>query len=102
MVRVPTNRPPTHPGEMLLEEFLNPMKISQKDLADYIHVSYQRVNEIVNGHRGITPSTALRLAKFFNMSADFWMNVQLRWDLYFAQEEENSVLETIQPYSMVG
>jgi addiction module HigA family antidote len=84
---------------MLLEEFLNPMGISQRDLADNIHVPYQRVNEIINGHRGITPSTALRLAKFFDMSADFWMNLQLRWDLYFAQQDENKVLATIQPYS---
>lgn len=99
MVRIPTNRIPTHPGEMLLEEFLNPMGITQRDLADNIHVPYQRVNDIVNGRRGITPSTALRLAKFFNMSADFWMIVQLRWDLYFAQQEENKVLETIHPYS---
>ena len=99
MVRVPTNRIPTHPGEMLLEEFLAPMGITQKDLADNIEVPYQRINEIVNGRRGITPSTALRLAKFFDMSADFWMNLQLRWDLYFAQQAENKVLERIQPYS---
>jgi antitoxin HigA-1 len=99
MVRVPTNRIPTHPGEMLLEEFLTPMGITQKDLADNIEVPYQRINEIVNGRRGITPSTALRLAKFFDMSADFWMNLQLRWDLYFAQQTENKVLERIQPYS---
>ncbi|MCL4861300.1 MAG: HigA family addiction module antidote protein [Caldilineaceae bacterium] len=99
MVRVPTHRPPTHPGEMLLEEFLNPMGITQKELADHIRVPYQRINEIVNGRRGITPSTALRLAKFFNMSADFWMNLQLRWDLYFAQQDESNVLESIQPYS---
>jgi len=101
MVRVPTNRTPTHPGEMLLEEFLNPMCITQRALADNIHVPYQRVNDIVNGRRGITPSTALRLAKFFNMSADFWMNLQLRWDLYFAEQNENKVLETIHPYSTV-
>jgi addiction module HigA family antidote len=102
MVRVPTHRPPTHPGEMLLEEFLDPMGITQKELADNILVPYQRVNEIINGRRGITPSTALRLAKFFNMSADFWMNLQLRWDLYFAQQDENNVLESIQPYSAVS
>ena len=102
MVRVPTHRPPTHPGEMLLEEFLNPMGITQKELADNILVPYQRVNEIINGRRGITPSTALRLAKFFNMSADFWMNLQLRWDLYFAQQDEHNVLESIQPYSAVA
>lgn len=99
MVRVPTKRIPTHPGEMLLEEFLTPMGITQKDLADNIEVPYQRINEIVNGRRGITSSTALRLAKFFDMSADFWMNLQLRWDLYFAQQAENKVLERIQPYS---
>jgi len=99
MVRVPTSRIPTHPGEMLLEEFLSPMGISQRDLADNIHVPYQRINEIVNGRRGITPSTALRLAKFFDMSADFWMNLQLRWDLYFAQQDESNVLKTIHPYS---
>ena len=78
MIRIPTKRTPTHPGEMLLEEFLIPMEISQRALADAILVPYQRINEIVNGHRGITPSTALRLAKFFNTSPDFWMNVQLR------------------------
>ena len=99
MVRIPTNRTPTHPGEMLLEEFLNPMGITQRDLADNIHVPYQRINEIVNGRRGITPSTALRLAKFFGMSADFWMNLQLRWDLYFARQNEKRVLETIHPHS---
>lgn len=100
MVRVPTHRPPTHPGEMLLEEFLNPMGITQKELADNILVPYQRINEIVDRRRGITSSTALRLAKFFNMSADFWMNLQLRWELYSAQQNESDVLETIQPYSM--
>jgi antitoxin HigA-1 len=97
MVRIPTHRTPTHPGEMLLEEFLNPMGLTQRELADAIHVPYQRINDIVNGRRGITPSTALRLAKFFNISADFWMNVQLRWDMYFAQQDEITVLETIQP-----
>ncbi|HUN23979.1 MAG TPA: HigA family addiction module antitoxin [Anaerolineales bacterium] len=99
MVRVPTNRIPTHPGEMLLEEFLTPMGITQKNLANSIEVPYQRINEIINGRRGITPSTALRLAKFFDMSPDFWMNLQLRWDLYLAQQDENKVLQRIQPYS---
>ena len=102
MVRVPTSRTPTHPGEMLLEEFLNPMGLTQRELADNIRVPYQRVNDLVNGRRGITPGTALRLAKFFNMSADFWMNLQLRWDLYFAQQDESNVLETIHPFSASG
>ena len=99
MVRIPTHRAPTHPGEMLLEEFLNPMGLTQRELASAIHVPYQRINDIINGRRGITPSTALRLAKYFNMSADFWMNVQLRWDMYFAQQDEVTVLETIRPLS---
>src|SRR5689334_23332979 len=97
MVRIPTHRSPTHPGEMLLEEFLNPMGLTQRQLADAIHVPYQRINDIVNGRRSVTPSTALRLAKFFNMSPEFWMNLQLRWDMYFAQQEENAILKKIAP-----
>ncbi len=102
MVRIPTNRVPTHPGEMLLEEFLKPMGLSQRDLADSIHVSYQRINEIVNGRRGVTPGTALRLARYFGTSAGFWMNLQLRWDLYHAQKSEAGSLATIKPYQMVS
>lgn len=100
MIRIPTSRTPTHPGEMLLEEFLNPMNITQRDLADAILVPYQRVNDIVNGRRGITPSTALRLAKYFGTSADFWMNIQLRWDLYFAQKEETDQIRKIHPLAL--
>ncbi|MCX5752269.1 MAG: HigA family addiction module antitoxin [Candidatus Krumholzibacteria bacterium] len=95
MVRVPTHREPTHPGEMLLEEFLIPMAVTQRDLADAIRVPYQRVNELVNKRRGITPSTALRLAKYFGTSPDFWMNIQLRWDLYRARETEQKELKLI-------
>ena len=101
MVRIPTNRPPTHPGEMLLEEFLNPMSLTQRELAEAIHVPYQRINDIVNGRRGITPSTALRLGKYFNISADFWMNLQIRRDMYFAQQDETPVLKTIEPLRSV-
>lgn len=97
MVRIPTNREPTHPGEMLLEEFLTPMGLTQRDLADAIHVPYQRVNELVNGRRGITPSTALRLAKFFGNTEGFWMNLQLRWDLYRAKRSEAGELAKIEP-----
>jgi addiction module HigA family antidote len=99
MIRVPTHRVPTHPGEMLLEEFLGPMGLTQRDLAEAIHVPYQRVNELVNGRRGVTPSTALRLAKYFDVSADFWMNLQLRWDLYRAQQTEAKDLERIERYT---
>ncbi len=68
MIRIPTHRTPTHPGEMLLEEFLKPMGLTQKYIANAINVPYQRINEIINGRRGITPSTALRLAKVFGVS----------------------------------
>lgn len=95
MVCIPTHRAPTRPGEMLQEEFLIPMNISQRALADAIQVPYQRINEIVNGKRGITPSTALRLAKFFGMTPDFWMNLQLRWDLYWTLQAEHPVLDSI-------
>ena len=98
MVNIPTNRMPTHPGEMLVEEFLKPMDITQRDLADAIHVPYQRINELVNQKRGVTPSTALRLARFFGMSADFWLNLQMRWDLYKAKESEKQDIENIQDF----
>ena len=101
MIRVPTNRTPTHPGDLLLEEFLKPMGLTQRELAEGIHVPYQRVNDIINGRRGITPSTALRLAKYFGMTADFWMNLQLRWDLYFARQDEIAILDTINTYHAV-
>jgi addiction module HigA family antidote len=101
MVRIPTDREPTHPGEMLLEEFLAPMQISQRELADAIHVPYQRVNELVNKKRGITPATALRLGKFFGVSADFWLSLQVRWDLYRAALVEKKELATIKDFRHV-
>ena len=97
MIRVPTHRSPTHPGEMLLEEFLSPMGITQRELSNAIHVPFQRVNEIVNRRRGVTPSTALRLGKYFHTSPAFWMNLQLRWDLYHAQRSELDELKRIRP-----
>jgi addiction module HigA family antidote len=102
MVRIPTNREPTHPGEMLKEEFLMPMEITQRELADGINVPYQRINELINGKRGVTPSTALRLAKYFGTTPGFWMNLQLRWDLYRAQRVEAQQLEKIEPYSIAS
>lgn len=81
-MRLPTHRPPTPPGEMLLEEFLKPHGMTQRDLAARLHVSYPRINEIINGRRGITPDTALRLAKLFSTTPEFWLNGQLAADLY--------------------
>ena len=73
------------------------LNILKRKLANAIHVPYQRVNEIINKRRGITPITALRLAKFFCMSEDFWMNLQLRWDLYRTKKNEACKLKTIRP-----
>jgi antitoxin HigA-1 len=84
MVRIPTSGPPTHPGEMLREEFLKPMKLSQVELARRMDVSFPRVNELVRGKRGVTPDTALRLERLLGMEAQFWLNLQLAWDLYQA------------------
>jgi addiction module HigA family antidote len=81
---LPEHRPPTHPGVMLLEEFLRPLGLTQTELAERIRVSYPRVNEIVNGKRGITPDTALRLAKLFGTTPEFWLNGQRNWDLWHA------------------
>ena len=100
MVKIPTYREPTHPGEMLLEEFLIPMGMTQSELARNIHVPYQRINEIVNKRRGVTPSTALRLAKLFGMSEDFWLSLQLRWDLYRVKQAEAGELKIIKPLIM--
>lgn len=84
MRKLPTGRPPTHPGEMLLEEFLKPMNISQTDFAERIGVSYPRLNELIHAKRGVTPDTALRLAHVLGMSADFWLGLQMDWDLWHA------------------
>ncbi|MEY4517818.1 MAG: hypothetical protein RLZZ499_417 [Cyanobacteriota bacterium] len=100
MVNIPTNRPPTSPGEMLREEFLEPMGLTQRQLADAIGVSYQRVNELINGKRGITTSTALRLAKYFNTSPDFWLNMQRATDIYQVLNQEAQQIEAIQPITI--
>ena len=82
MIRLPTNRPPTHPGELLLEEFLRPNRLSQAELARRLDVPLQRINLLANRKRGITPDTALRLARFFNTTPQFWLAGQLAWDLF--------------------
>ncbi|EHJ12412.1 MULTISPECIES: HigA family addiction module antitoxin [Crocosphaera] len=100
MVNIPTNRPPTTPGEMLREEFLEPMGLTQQQLANDIGVSYQRVNELINNKRGITPSTALRLGKYFGTSPDFWLNLQRANDLYAVLKKEQNEIDKIKPFSL--
>ena len=88
--RLPQNRPPTHPGEMLREEFLKPLGISQSDFAVRLGVSFPRLNEIIRGKRAVTPDTALRLARVLGISADFWLGLQLDWDLWHAMRSEKA------------
>ncbi len=90
-----TNRdfPPIHPGEILLEDFLKPMALSQYSLAQSLGVPPRRINEIVHGKRAITADTALRLGRFFNMEAQFWLNLQSRYDLIVTRENLSDRLE---------
>lgn len=98
-MRLPTKRPPTHPGEMLLHEFLVPLGISQSELARRIGVSFPRVNEIIRGKRAITADTALRLERLFGMDAAFWLDLQQGWDLWHLRQSEQSTeaMQSIHP-----
>ena len=88
--RLPSHRPPTHPGEMLLEEFLRPLGISQSAFAIRLGISFPRLNEIIRGRRGVTPDTALRLERVLGMPADFWLGLQLDWDLWHAMRGQDA------------
>lgn len=78
---IPENRIPSHPGEILLEEFLRPLGLSQVSFAAHLGISLQRVNEIVRGKRGVTPETAWLLAQALNTTPEFWLNLQMNYDL---------------------
>jgi addiction module HigA family antidote len=93
---------PVHPGEILLEEFLNPLSVSQYQLAKEIGVPARRINEIVHGHRRISADTALRLARYFGTSERFWMNLQTRYDLEIEKDRLGVVLNEIHPLSAAG
>ena len=84
---------PIHPGEILLEEFLKPLGISQYRLAKDIHVPARRINEIIHGKRAITPNTALRLSRYFKLSERFWLDLQARYDLEAEKEKLNGRIE---------
>ena len=92
MPRPPTHRPPTPPGEVLLHDFIEPLGLTQADVARAIHVPYQRLNEVVRGARAVTAETALRLAKLFGTSPDLWLNLQQAVDLHEAQQREGEAL----------
>ncbi len=86
-------QPPIHPGEILLEEFLKPMEISQYQLAKDINVPARRINEIVHGKRAISADTALRLSRYFSLSERFWLNLQARYDLEMEKDKLNGRIE---------
>jgi len=88
-----TKLPPIHPGEILLEEFLNPLGLSQSQVAKDIQVPLHRINEIVHGKRAISPDTALRLSRYFGLSERFWLNLQTRYDLEMQKDKLADRLE---------
>lgn len=101
--RLPTHRPPTHPGEMLLEEFLKPLGITQSAFAVRLGVSFPRLNEVINGKRSVTSDTALRLARVTGMSADFWLGLQQDWDLWHAlRSEKAQEIARLEPLKLAG
>lgn len=92
--------PPIHPGEILVKEFLEPLKISQYRLAKDIGVTPRRINEIAHGRRAISADTALRLSHFFGMEAQFWLNLQSRYDMEVASEElHDKIVKEVRPFS---
>jgi addiction module HigA family antidote len=90
---------PVHPGEILLTEFLEPLAVSQYQLAKAVDVPARRINEIVHGQRRISADTALRLARYFGTSERFWMNLQARYDLEVEKDRLGTALDEIQPLS---
>jgi antitoxin HigA-1 len=93
---------PVHPGEILLEEFLGPLRVSQYQLAKAVSVPARRINEIVHGQRRISADTALRLARYFGTSERFWINLQARYDLEVEKDRLGAALDDIQPLSAAG
>ena len=90
---IPKKRRPAHPGEVLNKEFLEPMGISQTKLAKHLGWSHAKVNEIVNGKRGLSPESALSLSDAFRTSAEFWLNLQRSYDLFKAKENHEKKLK---------
>lgn len=98
MRRLPKYRRPTHPGEVFLEDFLKPLSLTQKEAADRLHISYPRMNEIINGKRSVTPETALRFGRFTDTEPEFWLNLQQAVDLWDAiHSDEAEDIEEIEP-----
>ncbi len=88
---LPKKRPPTHPGQMLLKEFLEPMKMTQKEFSEHLGWTYARLNEIINGRRGVSAESALAFADAFKIEPEFWLNLQRDWDLWHAMKKHKHI-----------
>lgn len=97
-----TERKPFTPGEILQEEFMEPYELTQTKLAELTGLGRRRINEIINGRRGVTPDTALRLAKLFKVSPDYWLNLQIKLDLWseLHKKSEKELLRKIKPLEL--
>ena len=98
---LPKCRQPTHPGEILRYEYLEELNMTQQQLANLIGITRVRINEIILGKRSITPDTAFRLAKFFNTTPEFWINLQSHYDMWNTLQKRKKEYETIQPLNEV-
>lgn len=101
MRRLPKHRSPTHPGQVFLEDFLEPLGMTQREAAGRLRISYPRMNEIINGRRSVTPDTALRLSRLTGTEPEFWLNLQQAVDLWEALHAESvqREIEKIEPVS---
>jgi addiction module HigA family antidote len=99
MIRLPTHRPPTHPGTFLLHDYLEPLGMTQRECAKRLGITAAHLSELIHAKRAITPETALRLEKLFGTSAQFWLNGQLGWDLWHAMRapKVQRIVKKIQP-----
>lgn len=93
-------RKPTHPGEILREEFMLPLKLTQTELARSLKTTFRTINELVNEKRGVSPDMALKLAKYFGTSPDVWQNLQADYDLYHARIKSKGIIDEIKPHRM--
>lgn len=98
-MRLPTNRAPIHPGEILLEDFIKPYELTQTMLAERLGVSRKHISEIVHGKKPITDDMALRLSKFFKVSPEFWLNGQTAWNLWHIRHSKKAIeFKKIRPF----
>lgn len=92
---LPKNRRPVHPGQVIRHEYIEPLKLTQQQLADALGVTRVRINEIILGKRSVTPDTAFRLAKYFNTTPDFWINLQMKVDMWDTFQQNKSDYDKI-------